>query len=100
MDVSWLAMPGLALSTSPVYVSVYVYVCVYVCVCDVVWLRQWGGETSSMFTVASVLSTRIPAVAIAANGGMISRKEVCYRGQRCGGGRLSVRALTCVGVSA
>jgi hypothetical protein len=29
-----------------------------------------------MFTVASVLASRIPAVAIAANGGMISRKEV------------------------
>jgi hypothetical protein len=43
---------------------------------------QWGGETSTMFATISFLSSRIPAVALVANGGVISRKEVCERSQR------------------
>ena len=39
---------------------------------------DWGGETSTMFTFASVLSARLPCVSVLANGGMISRKEVLF----------------------
>jgi len=37
---------------------------------------DWGGETSTMFAFAAVLAARVPAVAVLANGGMISKKEV------------------------
>jgi WD40 repeat protein len=37
---------------------------------------EWGGETSTMFTFASVLAAKIPAVAVLANGGMISKREI------------------------
>lgn len=39
---------------------------------------DWGGETSTMFTFAAVLSDRLPCAAVLANGGFISRKEVLY----------------------
>lgn len=39
---------------------------------------DWGGETSTIFTFASALSARLPCVAVLANGGMISRKEVLF----------------------
>ena len=38
--------------------------------------KEWGGETEMMFKLAKSLSDRIPVVAILANGGDISRKEV------------------------
>jgi len=38
--------------------------------------NEWGGETSTMFTMAAVLAERIPAVAMLANGGLISKREV------------------------
>lgn len=37
---------------------------------------EWGGETTTMFSLARVLRTRIPAIAVLANGGQISKKEV------------------------
>lgn len=38
---------------------------------------EWGGETSTMFAVAgAVASRRVPTVALLANGGGISKKEV------------------------
>ena len=37
---------------------------------------EWGGETSTMFTVASTLCQALPGVAVLANGGQISKKEV------------------------
>lgn len=38
--------------------------------------KEWGGETEMMFKLAKSLSDKIPVVAILANGGDISRKEV------------------------
>ena len=37
---------------------------------------EWGGETTTMFTLAAVLLEHIPGVAVLANGGQISMKEV------------------------
>jgi hypothetical protein len=37
---------------------------------------EWGGETSTMFCFANALARRVPAVAVLANGGMISKKEI------------------------
>merc|ERR1719456_1488995 len=37
---------------------------------------DWGSETSTMFTLAQVLSSLLPAVAVLANGGRISSQEV------------------------
>ena len=37
---------------------------------------EWGGETSTMFTVTCVLRRRLPTVAVLANGGFISMKEI------------------------
>ena len=37
---------------------------------------DWGGETSTMFTLVEVLVRRIPVVAVLANGGQISKHEV------------------------
>ena len=40
---------------------------------------DWGGETTTMFTVAAAIHQRLPVVAVLANGGMISKNEVCTR---------------------
>jgi hypothetical protein len=40
--------------------------------------KEWGGETGMMFKVAKRLAEKIPVVAILANGGDISRKEVLF----------------------
>lgn len=41
---------------------------------------DWGGETTTMFTIMRVLKERLPAVAVVANGGYISKMEVrCLR---------------------
>jgi len=37
---------------------------------------EWGGETSTMFTVTCVLRRRLPTIAVLANGGFISMKEI------------------------
>lgn len=37
---------------------------------------EWGGETTTMFTVACVLRRRLPTVAVLANGGFISQQEI------------------------
>ena len=38
--------------------------------------KEWGGETSSMFTLARAIRYKLPTVAILANGGFISKKEI------------------------
>eukprot|EP01138_Halocafeteria_seosinensis_P010237 gb/GECG01010455.1/.p1 GENE.gb/GECG01010455.1/~~gb/GECG01010455.1/.p1 ORF type:complete len:2817 (+),score=410.58 gb/GECG01010455.1/:1-8451(+) len=38
--------------------------------------KEWGGETTSMFTMMKALSRRLPTIAILANGGFISKKEI------------------------
>lgn len=40
--------------------------------------NDWGGETSTMFTVAEALLRRVPALALLANGGQISKKEILH----------------------
>jgi len=37
---------------------------------------DWGGETTTMFSLAATFLAKIPGVAVLANGGQISKKEV------------------------
>lgn len=37
---------------------------------------DWGGETSTMFTIAQEIRAHVPTVAVLANGGFISKMEI------------------------